>query len=51
MKANDSQGFPDPWTTMTDEDWVAMDRMAEEAHKKMKDEKKPFIPKNSKPPF
>jgi hypothetical protein len=51
MKRNEDQ-FPDQWNAMTDEDWVAMDRYAEEAHKKMKDEKgKPFIPQNSKPPF
>jgi len=37
MKHNDSQGFPDPWTAMTDEDWAEMDRKAEEAHKKMSD--------------
>lgn len=39
MRHNDSQGFPDPWTAMTDEDWAEMDKYAEEAHKNMKDDK------------
>lgn len=52
MKHNDSQGFPDMWETMTDEDWVEFDKHAEEVHKKMKDEpNRPFIPQDSKPPF
>lgn len=53
MKHDDSQGFPDQWATMTDEDWVEFDKHAEAEHKKMKDwpEGQPFIPKDSKPPF
>lgn len=39
MKHNDSQGFPDPWSAMTDEDWAEMDRQAEEAHKKLENTK------------
>lgn len=53
MKHNGEQGFPDPFTTMSNEDWVEFDKHAEEEHKRLKDstENQPFIPKESKPPF
>ena len=53
MKHNGEQGFPDPFTTMSNEDWAEFDKHAEAEHKKMKDWPKDqsFIPQNSKPPF
>lgn len=52
MKHDGMQGFPDPYTTMSNEDWSEFDKHAEAEHKKMKDAPEgPFIPKNSNPPF
>jgi hypothetical protein len=54
MKRDSDQGFPDPFTTMTNEDWVEFDKHAEEEHKKLAasgNEKKPFIPTDGKAPF
>jgi hypothetical protein len=53
MKHNDSQGFPDPFTTMTSEDWAEFDKHAEEEHKKSENwpKNQPFIPQNPNPPF
>ena len=52
MKHDGEQGFPDPFTTMSNEDWVEFDKHAEEEHKKLKDVKDgPFIPQKINPPF
>jgi len=54
MKHNGDQGFPDAFETMTNEDWVEFDKHAEAEHKKLAaqpQEDKPFIPKDSNPPF
>jgi hypothetical protein len=54
MKHNGDQGFPDQFTTMTNEDWAEFDKHAEAEHEKLMKsgaEPKPFIPEHTKPPF
>jgi len=55
MKHDGDQGFPDPYATMTSEDWADFDKHAEAEHKKMSAEpntdKSSFLPQNPNPPF